>query len=343
MRRSKGGRKPVQDDASDHDDAAGSYFTYRPLSNLPTPPPMMRETRITPCQSPPFDDYGCALPAIYRGMFSSAQLLVTFPPNSLAIAKLTRDTHVTAGPAIHLVNLIPSTASLATASVHIAQSMLAKANLPLETVALAVCILDSLGPIFARKWRLTCPLRSEICTSTHADDDEAAAASAQLLSPSSKRHSLPATPSIDQGRQLLEPQLHIDSVSPELIVLAALVIAEKFTEDDEQPSQHYCASWGGRRWTAAQLNATERSIMEALNYRIMPLCAEDCLADAMADMQLAGEQLCAWDIGEPSPPDSVHGEDESPFIPGHARSKTMAPTTNRSSSVGLGLSWATAM
>ncbi|KAK3190510.1 hypothetical protein K4F52_003531 [Lecanicillium sp. MT-2017a] len=313
MRRSKGGRKPVQDDASDHDDAAGSYFTYRPLSNLPTPPPMTRETRMTPCQSPPFDDYGCALPAIYRG------------------------------PAIHLVNLIPSTASLATASVHIAQSMLAKANLPLETVALAVCILDSLGPIFARKWRLTCPLRSETCTSTHADDDEAAAASAQLLSPSSKRHSLPATPSIDQGRQLFEPQLHIDSVSPELIVLAALVIAEKFTEDDEQPSQHYCASWGGSRWTAAQLNATERSIMEALNYRIMPLCAEDCLADAMADMQLAGEQLCAWDIGEPSPPDSVHGEDESPFIPGHARSKTMAPTTNRSSSVGLGLSWATAM
>lgn len=134
--------------------------------------------------------------------------------------------------------------------------------------------------------------------------------------------------------------MHIDSVSPEIIVLAALVIADKFTEDSEQPSQSYCVSWGRERWSVEQLNATERSIMEALNYRIMPLCAEDCIDDAMADMQLAGEQLCAWDIGEPSPPDSIHGDEETLFFPGHVRSKT---AVSRSASAGLGFSWATAM
>lgn len=240
--------------------------------------------------------------------------------------------------------MIPSSASLASASIHLVQSILNRAGLSLETIALAVCVLDSLDAKFGRKWRLTCPLR----TATEAKP----AATKKQLYAHSKRHSLPSTP---QPSRNCQPQLHIDSVQPEIIVLAALVIADKFTEDSEQTTQVYCTAWGRGLWTSEQLNATERSIMESLNYRIMPLCEEDCLADAMVDMQLAGQEYCRWDVPEPSPPHSDDGdmsaaaEDDGEdydghgmgkFLPGHSRSKTMVP---RSASVGLGLSWATAI
>lgn len=142
------------------------------------------------------------------------------------------------------------------------------------------------------------------------------------------------------------------------MVLAALVIADKFTEDSEQSTQAYCTAWGRGLWSSEQLNATERSIMESLNYRIMPLCADDCLADAMVDMQLAGQDYCRWDAAEPSPPHSDDGDmlfsaDEGDdcgsheagnLVYGHSRSKTMVPGSGmRSASVGLGLSWATAI
>lgn len=174
-----------------------------------------------------------------------------------------------------------------------------------------------------------------------------------------KRHSLPVTPQ-EQPNRSRQPQLHIDTVQPEIIVLAALVVADKFTEDSEQTTQAYCTAWGRGLWSSEQLNATERAIMESLDYRIMPLCADDCLADAMVDMQLAGQDYCRWDAAaEPSPPHSDNGDklfagddvddddhehDKGSFTPGHARSKTMMPASNmRSASTGLGLSWATAI
>lgn len=214
---------------------------------------------------------------------------------------------IPAGPAIHLVNLIPSSASLATPSVSRVQALLTRADLPLETVALAVCILDSLDAKFARKWRLSCPLR---CTSTPS---------------SNKRHTLPSAPSLllEFGLQQQQQQLHIDSVCPELIVLAALVIAVKFLEDPQAPTQHYCEAWGQGMWTHEQLNMTERCIMESLNYRIMPLCNEDCLTDAMVDMQLAAQQPYL-DVRQPSTPDSAPGDSPCGFMPTHCRSKTMS-------------------
>lgn len=226
--------------------------------------------------------------------------------------------------------------------------MLARVSLPLETIALAVCILDSLDAKFGRKWRLTCPLR----TATEATTTKSQVKRAMSHS---KRHSLPFVP---QPSRCQQPQLHIDSVEPEIIILAALVIADKFTEDTEQTTQDYCTTWGQSVWSSEQLNLTERSIMESLNYRIMPLCEEDCLADAMVDMQLAGQEFCRWDVAEPSPPHSDDGEmsiavedldnhdghEVGRFVPGHSRSKTMMPASSmRSASAGLGLSWATAM
>ncbi|KAM3500768.1 hypothetical protein MY10362_006129 [Beauveria mimosiformis] len=320
MRKSKGGVAV--------EDSANSYFTYRPLSHLPTPPPTARQQPRSTTASYTSDD-GEVLPAVYRG------------------------------PAIHLVNLIPSSASLASTSVHLVQSILGRASLPLETIALAVCVLDRLDSKFGRKWRLTCPLRP-------ASISEQPAATPETNKTHAKRHSMPVItpqPSHRQSssQQQQQQQLHIDSVQPEIIILAALVIAHKFTEDSEQTAQTYCSAWGLGLWSSEQLNATERSVMENLNYRIMPLCDVDCLADAMVDMQLAGQDYCDWDAAEPSPPHSDGGGDvllfaaagdddldnghgTSNFVAGHSRSKTMLPASSmRSASVGLGASWATAL
>ncbi|KAH8735677.1 hypothetical protein BGZ61DRAFT_472084 [Ilyonectria robusta] len=258
------------------------YFTYRPLSNLPTPPPSSRNSSAAQSPRTTLND-GEPLMARFRG------------------------------PAIHLVNLIPSSASLATASVPLVQALLSRANLPIETVALAVCILDSLDSRFARRWRLSCPLLSD------------------YFSSSSKRHTLPPSPFLQQRQQL-----HIDSVNPELIIFAALVIAVKFTEDPQESAHYYCKAWGRGMWSNQQLNLTERCIMESLNYRIMPLCDEDCLADAMVDMQLAAQQP-SWDLRDYSHQDSVSSDEEDAaanYVPSHSRSKTMGASK---ATLGLGL------
>lgn len=261
------------------DDEHEGYFTYRPLSNLPTPPPSSRSSSAAQSPRTTLQD-GEQLQPRWRG------------------------------PAIHLVNLIPSSASLATASVHLVQAVLSRANVPIETVALAVCILDSLDSRFARRWRVSCPLRSD-------------------YSSINKRHTLPPTPFIPQRQQL-----HIDSVSPELIFFAALVIAVKFTEDPQEPSQYYCRAWGRDMWSHQQLNVTERCIMEHLNYRIMPLCHDDCLTDAMVDMQLAAQQP-GWDASEYATSSDEDDVGCSNYVPSHTRSKTTL--CSGKATLGLGL------
>ncbi|OAA62572.1 hypothetical protein SPI_04112 [Niveomyces insectorum RCEF 264] len=288
-----------------------TYFAtsyYRPLSNLPTPPPSSRNSSVL--NSPQLD----------QGEALESSLL---------------------GPAVHLVNMLPPAASLATPSVPLVQAMLTRAQLPLDTIALAVCILDALDSRFARAWRLTCPLgtggngqpnRASSPTAATATTAAAvtatatttatataaspatttAAANAQQPPPLPKRHTLPArctSPSSPfPSFNVVDRLLHIDAVFPEVIILAALVIAAKFTDDgfvSQQPAHAYCSAWGGGDyepprspasavtacgsfWTAAQLAATERCIMQSLDYRILPLLDPDLLADARADMRRAG-------------------------------------------------------
>jgi hypothetical protein len=186
--------------------------------------------------------------------------------------------------------------------VSLVQAILTRASLPLETIALAVCILDSLDARFARTWRLSCPLLP----------------GSQALMPSSKRHTLP--PAFLERPQ--KHQLHIDSVSPELIILAALVIAVKFTEDPQCPTEFYCHAWAKGLWSHDQLNFTERCIMEALDYRIMPLCDDECITDAMVDMQLAARQAESVLSAPASPGGRNTGDDE--FVPAHSRAKTLS-------------------
>lgn len=162
---------------------------------------------------------------------------------------------------MHLVNLIPPAASLITPSIPTVHEILERANLPLEQVALAVCILDSLDSKFARNWRLACPL-------------------APVDAPLLRRHTLPA-------------KLHIDTVRPEVVILAAMMIAVKFLEDIEENTQSYASRWGSDLWTCDQINVTERCIMENLGYRIMPLWNSELIDDALSDMKRAGWQAIA--------------------------------------------------
>ncbi|KAK1728898.1 hypothetical protein CaCOL14_008625 [Colletotrichum acutatum] len=257
------------DYSDDEYGAEDAYFTYRPLSNLPTPPPSSRNSSAH--QSPKT--------ALEEGDVLQEKFL---------------------GPAIHLVNLVPTSASLTTPSVPLVQAMLSRSGLPLETIALAVCILDSLNSKFALSWRLQCPL---------------------LVDGSSynKRHTLGHSPLLDRRRQ---QQLHIDSVQPELIILSSLIIAAKFTDDCHDSTSYYSSNWGKDTWSCEQINVTERCICENLNYRIKPLVDdEDLLADTMVDMQLAARH---YNSARPVQPHEM----------GHSKSKSMTIGT---AVIGLGL------
>ncbi|TEA22669.1 hypothetical protein C8034_v001195 [Colletotrichum sidae] len=247
-----------------------AYFTYRPLSNLPTPPPSSRNSSAHQSPKAELDD------------------------GEILLEKFL-------GPAIHLVNLVPTSASLSTPSVPLVQAMLSRSALPLETIALAVCILDSLNSKFALSWRLQCPLLLDGAFSAN------------------KRHTLGHSPLLDRRRA---QQMHIDSVQPELIILAALVIAAKFTDDCQDSTAYYCSKWGREIWSCEQINVTERCIYENLNYRIKPLHDdEDLITDTMVDMQLAARY---YNSSRPAQPHEM----------GHSKSKSLTLGT---AVVGLGL------
>ncbi|CZT43674.1 uncharacterized protein RSE6_03745 [Rhynchosporium secalis] len=212
-----------------------SYFfkTYVPLSSLPTPPPSSQSNLSSRQQSPhPFPSPGEIL---------DPELL---------------------GPAIHLTNLIPSSTSLTTPSVPLVHQILTRANVPLETIALAVCILDSLNSRFALQWRKGCPL--------------------------SIPDSLPGSFSPILG-SATSPQ-HIDSIHPELISLSALILAVKFLDDEQQHTIQYAIEWAKEIWTCPQINYTQRCLLENLGYRLLPLWEESIILEALEDMERAGQQ-----------------------------------------------------
>ncbi|KAB5572452.1 hypothetical protein GE09DRAFT_671337 [Coniochaeta sp. 2T2.1] len=227
----------------DEDYFTEDYFmaTYQPLSNLPTPPPSCRDS------------------------------IASLGPKDVSQQDGLRESALL-GPAVHLVNLIPPTASLATPQVSTVHEILTRANLPAETIALAVCILDSLNAKFSQNWRTSCPLTPLIDANADADATPTGPA---------------ATAAATQPAATARPQ-HIDAVSPEVIVLASLVVAVKFLEDWQQPTHHYAGNWGHHLWTCEQINVTERCIMESLGYRIMPLWDPALIRDALADMERAG-------------------------------------------------------
>ncbi|KAI0841275.1 hypothetical protein F5Y06DRAFT_217022 [Hypoxylon sp. FL0890] len=224
------------DDDFEFDDAYFRQF-YKPLSNLPTPPPSKNSSAT---QSPRI----------------SAENVENISSEFL-------------GPAAHLARMLPPGASFMTPSISIVQGILARAKLPMDIIALAVCILDSLNSRFSRSWRISFPLSSM-----------------NELGP--KRHTLPSG---------AVQAVHIDNVSPEIIILAALIIADKFVEDLQESTQYYSSSWGQNLWTCEQINFTERCIMENLNYRILPLWEEKSIKQARHDIEMARRELVDGGIG----------------------------------------------
>ncbi|KAJ3580362.1 hypothetical protein NPX13_g208 [Xylaria arbuscula] len=211
-----------------------SYFRqfYKPLSNLPTPPPSTRNSSASQSPRMSVDDTDG----------SNSQFL---------------------GPAAHLARMLPPGASFITPSILTVQQMLTRANLPMDIIALAVCILDSLNSKFSRSWRVAFPLN-------------------RIGQPASKRHTLPSAPS---------HATHINSVFPEIIILAALMIADKFVEDLQSPTQYFASTWGNNLWTCEQVNFTERCIMESLGYRILPLWDPALIKQARHDIEMARREL----------------------------------------------------
>lgn len=211
------------DDYSDFSEYSDDdYFsqTYAPLSCLPTPP-------LSHNAPSPFTQ---ALNAAFDGQEDDIENL---------------------GPAIHLCNLIPTSASLITPSPTILQDILYRANLPEQTVCLAVLILDSLTFRFSTSYR----------------------------------KGLPLTPAADSNAIQQTP--HIDLVRPELIPLSALLLASKFTTDKHVPTK-MAREVGDNEWTCQQINFTELAILENLGWKIKELCVEEELNIAKEDMERAG-------------------------------------------------------
>ncbi|KAK0637316.1 hypothetical protein B0T17DRAFT_613920 [Bombardia bombarda] len=247
---------PVDHDNDDFD-FDQEYFarTYRPLSNLPTPPPSSHNSSATQSPKTLLEDGGI-LDSELLGQPSS-------PPRQPR----------------------PPAASLALPSVPLVHKMLTRAALPLETVALAVCILDSLNSRFSLNWRLVCPLAQP-----QQQKQQQYEPSSPSYAVAVKRHTLPASSPIPDYSN--HHQLHIDCVNPEVIILASMIIAHKFLDDccSSISTAYYRAAWGKKMWTCAQINVTERCIMESLGYRILPLWDSRLIEDALNDMERAGRQ-----------------------------------------------------
>jgi hypothetical protein len=171
--------------------------------------------------------------------------------------------------------MIPVAASRLDPSAKLVQSILDSANLPLPTIALAVCILDSLNSRFALSWR-----HKLLETATESSSGQG----------TSRKEGVSTNPLI--CNQLLPDLQYIDTIRPEIIALTSLTIAIKFLDDFETPTSSYAAHWdngNGPLWTCEQINKTEHCIMENLGWRIMSLWKDDLIGEAVEDMDRAGQ------------------------------------------------------
>ncbi|KAF2089505.1 hypothetical protein K490DRAFT_37682 [Saccharata proteae CBS 121410] len=116
------------------DDYADYFANYVPLSNLPTPPPVLADE----------------------------EKLKKIAPRS------TSNEHDMTGPALHLTRLVPSNACKRNPCVATIIDYLSRSCLPVEAVGLAACILDALSMRFAKAWRnaLSTPISSPASPST---------------------------------------------------------------------------------------------------------------------------------------------------------------------------------
>lgn len=201
-----------------------AYFRKlgKPLSNLPTPPPSSRDSSASP-----------------------SPRLLSNDVDGLDLEFL--------APAVYLTRVMPPGLSNDSPSIDLVKTILSNANLAMNILALAGCILEAIPMRFRKIWRMSYPR-------TRA---------------AHKRHTLPSGP--------IQPPDN-DPAFPEVVVLAALIIADKFVQDSEVSTKYYGKKWGEGLWTCEQINFTERHIMEVLDYRILPLYEDDNLGQARQEI-----------------------------------------------------------
>jgi len=132
-----------------------------------------------------------------------------------------------------------------------------RAELPLEIVGLAACILDALGSRFALEWRKAC---------------SSSARTSSLLNRSWKKTSF-----------------HHDtktSAEPEIVVLSALSLAAGYLDDNQKSAAYWARTISADRFRTGQVNATRLCILIDINYNLHSF-TPDMIQEAMEDMQRA--------------------------------------------------------
>ena len=125
--------------------------------------------------------------------------------------------------------------------------------LPDEVVAFGACILDGLSHRFPATWQ-------------------------ESLSPSNYARDL---------KYFMETDTcHHASVSPDVLVLAALSLAHGFFNDTRRSAHYWAVGISRNQFTIQELEATKRSILQDMDYRLCRI-TEGMLDSMLQDMRCA--------------------------------------------------------
>ncbi|KAJ9636736.1 hypothetical protein H2199_007730 [Coniosporium tulheliwenetii] len=211
-----------------------AYFAnYVPLSNLPTPPPLPDES--------PSD--------VSRATSPSS---LSFDPEL-------------AGPATLLANLVPSNASPHRPFAATIYDFLSRAQLPIEVLGLAACILDALSARFAAHWRQEL---FQLDTQRRRQDGRPT----PLIIQTNSRSSYTSCP------------------EPEIIILAALHLAVAYLSDRPKLPAFWARHVSLDAFSVTQINATTRCILRDIDYGLHSFTSE-MVDEAIEDMRRAGETV----------------------------------------------------
>ncbi|KAH6629553.1 hypothetical protein C7974DRAFT_188786 [Boeremia exigua] len=153
--------------------------------------------------------------------------------------------------ATHLANLVPFEVSTSRPSVPTLRGFLERSCLPDEVIAFAACILDALSCRFAATWRETL---------------------------------LPSDYSRDLKFFMKTDTCHHESVSPDVLVLAALSLAHGFFSDTRRSAHYWAVGMSRNQFTIQELEATKRAILQDTDYGLCRI-TEGMMDSMLQDMQ----------------------------------------------------------
>lgn len=131
------------------------------------------------------------------------------------------------------------------------REFLERSCLPDEVVAFAACILDALSYRFAATWRETL---------------------------------LPSDYARDLKFFMETDTCHHASVSPDVLVLAALSLAHGFFSDTRRSAHYWAVGMSRNQFTIQELEATKRAILQDMDYGLCRI-TEDMMDSMLRDMQ----------------------------------------------------------